>query len=376
MELKIGVPELTRALARSQGIVEKKSTMPILSHVLLEARKAGELAVSATDLDVSVSGTHAAEVAKEGGLAVSARHLFDIVKSLSGEKVVSLKKTANNHLEVKAGQAEFRLVGLPAEDFPALPKFEKVPFVAVEPETVLGLVERTAFAASTDETRYNLNGVYFEPVAGAMRLVATDGHRLSMADAAVEGDFKLKKGVILPRKGIAELRKLLGEALEGADEKPKGELGFADNSAVFRRPGVVLVMRLIEGSFPDYRQVIPKAGEKVATLGRERLLQTLRRVSLLSSEKSNAVKLELAKGNLRIAAQNPDLGEAREDVPVEYDGEALKIGFNAKYLIDVLTVLHDADVRLELADDLSPGVVRPSGAAAEHFTAVIMPMRI
>jgi DNA polymerase-3 subunit beta len=376
MELKIGVPELTRALARSQGIVEKKSTMPILSHVLLEARKGGELAVSATDLDVSVSGVHPAEVAKEGGLAVSARHLFDIVKSLSGEGTVSLKRTPNNHLEVKAGQAEFRLVGLPAEDFPALPKFEKVHFVPVDPEAVLALVAKTAFAASTDETRYNLNGVFFEPVSGAMRLVATDGHRLSLADAPVDGDFKLKKGVILPRKGIAELRKLLSEALEGSEEKPKGELGFVDSSAVFRRPGVVLVMRLIEGSFPDYRQVIPKAGEKVAQAGRERLLQTLRRVSLLSSEKSNAVKLELAKGNLRIAAQNPDLGEAREDVPVEYDGDALKIGFNAKYLIDVLGVLTDADVRLELADDLSPGVVRPAGEAGEHFTAVIMPMRI
>jgi DNA polymerase-3 subunit beta len=321
MELKIGVPELTRALARAQGIVEKKSTMPILSHVLLEARTGGELAVSATDLDVSVSGVHTAEVTKEGGLAVSARHLFDIVKSLSSEKTVSLKRTPNNHLEVKAGQAEFRLVGLPAEDFPALPRFEKIPFITVDPDTILDLVEKTAFAASSDETRYNLNGVYFEPVAGSMRLVATDGHRLAMADAAIEGDFKLKKGVILPRKGINELRKLLSEALEGAEEKPKGELGFADNSAVFRRKGVLLVMRLIEGSFPDYRQVIPKAGEKVASVGRERLLQTLRRVSLLSSEKSNAVKLELGKGNLRIAAQNPDLGEAREDLPVEYDGD-------------------------------------------------------
>jgi DNA polymerase-3 subunit beta len=246
----------------------------------------------------------------------------------------------------------------------------------VNPDVILDLVGKTSFAASTDETRYNLNGVYFEPTSGSMRLVATDGHRLSMADAAVEGDFKLKKGVILPRKGISELRKLLSEAMEGAEEKPKGELGFADNSAVFRRPGVVLVMRLIEGSFPDYRQVIPKAGEKVASVGRERLLQTLRRVSLLSSEKSNAVKLELGKGTLRIAAQNPDLGEAREDLPVEYDGEPLKIGFNAKYLIDVLGVLGDADVRLELADDLSPGVLRPAGEPGEHFTAVIMPMRI
>ncbi|HTP52347.1 MAG TPA: DNA polymerase III subunit beta [Anaeromyxobacteraceae bacterium] len=375
MELKIAVQELSRALARSQGIVEKKSTMPILSHVLLEARKSGELAVSATDLDVSVSGVHAAEVTREGGVAVSARHLFDIVKALP-EATVSLKKAQNNYLEVRSGPADFRIVGLPAEDFPALPKFEKVPFVGVDPGVILALIERTAFAVSSDETRYNLNGVYFEPSAGAIRLVATDGHRLSMADAPVDGDFKLKKGVILPKKGIFELRKLLGEVLEGSEEKPKGELGFAENSAIFRRPGVVLVMRLIEGSFPDYRQVVPKAGEKVLVVGRERLLQTLRRVSLLSSEKSNAVKLEVTKANLRIAAQNPDLGEAKEDVPLEYDGEGLKIGFNARYLTDVLSVLPTDDVRLELADDLSPGVLRPKGEAEEHFTAVIMPMRI
>ena len=375
MELKIAVQELARALGRSQGIVEKKSTMPILSHVLLEARKSGELAVSATDLDISISGVHAAEVARDGGVAVSARHLFDIVKALP-EATVSLKKTANNYLEVKSGPADFRIAGGAPEDFPALPKFEKVPFVPVEPEALLALIERTAFAVSSDETRYNLNGVYFEPVAGAIRLVATDGHRLSMADAPVEGDFRLKKGVILPKKGIYELRRLLGEAVEGPEEKPQGELGFVENSAIFRRPGVVLVMRLIEGAFPDYRQVIPKAGEKVVIVGRERLVQTLKRVSLLSSEKSNAVKLELAKGNLRITAQNPDLGEAKEDVPVDYGGDPLKIGFNARYLIDVLGVLPSDDVRLELADDLSPGVLKPTGDAEPHFTAVIMPMRI
>jgi DNA polymerase-3 subunit beta len=375
MELKIGVQELARALSRSQGIVEKKSTMPILSHVLLEARKTDELAVSATDLDISISGVHPAEVVREGAVTVSARHLFDIVKALP-EPTVTLRKQANNYLEVRCGPAEFRIVGLAPEDFPSLPKFEKVPFVALAPATLLALVERTAFAVSSDETRYNLNGVYFEPAAGAIRLVATDGHRLSMAEAPVEGDFKLKKGVILPRKGIAELRRLLAEAVEGAEEDPKADLGFAENSAIFRRPGVVLVMRLIEGTFPDYRQVIPKGGEKVVSVGRERLLQTLRRVSLLSSEKSNAVKLELGKGNLRVAAQNPDLGEAKEDVPVEFGGEPLKVGFNAKYIIDVLQVLSSEDVRFELADDLSPGVLRPQGEGQDLFTAVIMPMRI
>jgi DNA polymerase-3 subunit beta len=373
MELKIGVQELSRALARSQGIVEKKSTMPILSHVLLEAKKSGELAVSATDLDVSVSGGHTAEVLKEGALAVSARTLYEIVKALP-ESQVALKKTPNNHLEVRSGPAEFRIVGLPPDDFPTLPRFDKVPFVAVEPQNLLELIDRTSFAVSTDETRYNLNGVFFEPAGGIIRLVATDGHRLSMAESKVEGDFKLKKGVILPKKGLFEMKKLLSEAVEGGEEKPKADLGFVESSAVFRRPGVVLAMRLIEGLFPDYRQVIPKKGEKVLTLGRERLLQTLRRVSLLSSDKAHAVKLELTKGSLRVLSQNPDLGEAREDVPVEYQGEPLKIGFNARYLMDVLQALSSQDVQIELADDLSPGVLKPAGQ--DGYTAVIMPMRI
>jgi DNA polymerase-3 subunit beta len=375
MELKIAAQELAKALGRSQGIVEKKSTMPILSHVLLEARKGTELHVSATDLDLSVSSEHACEVLKEGALAVSAKHLYEIVRSLP-EAMVALKRASNNYLEVRSGPSEFRIVGLPAEDFPALPKFERVHFIDVAPSEILDMIERTQFAVSSDETRYNLNGVLFEPSGGALRMVATDGHRLSLVERKLEGDFGLKRGVILPRKGLQELRKLLAEAAESGEEKPEAKLGFVENNAIFRRPGVVLAMRLIEGMFPDYRQVIPKQGEKVLTIGRERLLETLRRVSLLSSDKAHAVKLELAKGALKVLSQNPDLGEAKEEVPVEYQGEPLKIGFNARYLLDVLQVLASDDVSLELADDLSPGVLRGAGEADQGFTAVVMPMRI
>ncbi len=376
MELKIGVQELSRALARSQGIVEKKSTMPILSHVLLEAAKGDQLHVSATDLDISVTSQHACEVLKDGRVAVPAKQLFEIVKSLP-EKDVLLKRAANNYLEVKSGAAEFRIVGLPAEDFPALPRFEKVHFVQVDPPTLLQLVELTSFAVSSDETRYNLNGVFFEPIAGTLRTVATDGHRLSLAERPVEGDFHVKKGVIVPRKGLGEMKKLLLEA--GTTET---KLGFVENSAVLQQPTVKLVMRLIEGVFPDYRQVIPKAGEKSFTVGRERFLDTLRRVSLLSSDKAHAVKLELSPGTLRVLSQNPDLGDAKEDVPITYEGEALKIGFNARYLIDALGALATLeppavqDVVLELADDLSPGVLKPAGESATQFTGVVMPMRI
>jgi DNA polymerase III subunit beta len=376
MELKIGVQELARALARAQGIVEKKSTMPMLSHVLLEATKGDDLHVSATDLDVSVTSGHKCEVMKEGKVAVPAKQLFEIVKALP-EKDVVLRRAQNNWLELRSGSAEFRIVGLAAEDFPALPRFEKVAFVTVPPRSVLEMIALTDFAASTDETRYNLNGVFFEPMAGALRTVATDGHRLSLAERALPGEFALKKGVILPRKGLGEMKKLLLDSAEG-----EVKLGFIENSAVLQLPSVKLVMRLIEGVFPDYRQVIPKAGEKSFQVGRERLLDTLRRVSLLSSDKSHAVKLELSPGLLKVTSQNPDLGDAKEEVPVEYAGEKLAIGFNARYLIDILGALATLealaaqDVIVELSDDLSPGVVKPAGESATQYTAVVMPMRI
>ncbi|MFT3913399.1 MAG: DNA polymerase III subunit beta [Anaeromyxobacteraceae bacterium] len=351
--------------------------MPILSHVLLEAKKGGGLVVSATDLDIAVSSEHACEVVKEGAVAVSARHLYDIVRALP-EAEVTLRRAQNNYLEVKSGPSEFKIVGLPAEDFPTLPRFEKVPFTDVQAGTLLEMIERTFMAVSNDETRYNLNGVYFEPSAEALRLVATDGHRLSMSEKPLQGGFGLKRGVILPKKGLAELRKLLSEVAEAGAEEGAGDtkLGFVENSAILRRPGVVLSMRLIEGLFPDYKQVIPKTGDKVVSVGRDRLLETLRRISILSTDKAHAVKLELAKGHLRVTSQNPDLGEAKEEVPVEYDGEALKIGFNARYILDVLAVLRSKDVKLELADDLSPGVVKGGDEVDQGFTAVVMPMRI
>jgi DNA polymerase-3 subunit beta len=374
MELKIAVQELSRALARSQGIVEKKSTMPILSHVLLSARKGDVLQVSATDLDVSVSAEHKAEVLRDGAVAVSAKHLYEIVRALP-ETTVTLKKASNNWLEVRSGAAEFRIVGLPAEDFPAMPRFEKLQPVVVKPEELLSMIELTAFAASSDETRYNLNGVFFEQAPGQLRMVATDGHRLSLAERPVEGNFGLKKGVILPKKGLGEMKKLLLEAQDGGDAGP-AKLGFVENAAVFQRTGLTLSMRLIEGVFPDYRQVIPRAGDKTVKLGRIRFLETLRRISLLSTDKAHAVRLELAPETLRVTSQNPDLGDAKEELPVDYSGQPLKIGFNARYLMDVLVALQTDDVVFELNDDLSPGVLRAPAEKEQGYTAVIMPMRI
>ena len=367
MELQIAVEELSRALYRAQGIVEKKSTMPILANVLLEAKK-GTLTVTAFDLEIGVQSEHQAEVLKEGKLAVSAKHLYDIVRSLSEASLV-LKKTQNNYLELRCGASHFRIVGMSAEDFPALPKSDKVPFVAIDPKVVLAMIERTSFAVSSDETRFNLNGVYFEPAKDAVRMVATDGHRLALVERPVSGDFKLKRGVIIPKKGLFELKRLLGEDVPG-----EAQLGFAENSGVFHRPGLTMVMRLIDGHFPDYQHVLPKENDKQLRIGRLRFLEVLKRVSLLSQDQMHTVKLEIGDGVLKVASQNPDLGEAHEEMPIEGATAPLAIGFNAKYLIDVLNVIGTEEVVFELNDDLSPGVIRPAGDP--QYTAVVMPVRI
>lgn len=367
MELQIAVEELGKALYRAQGIVEKKSTMPILANVLLDA-KAGLLTVTAFDLEIGVTSEHRAEVIKEGRLAVSAKHLYDIVRTLP-EPTVLLKRTENNYVEISCGTAHFRIVAMPAEDFPSLPAVEQVPFVPIRPKQLLGMIEMTSFAVSTDETRFNLNGVFFQPVAGAVRMVATDGHRLALVERPLEGDFQLKRGVIVPRKGIHELKRLLSEGSEEA------ELGFAENSGVFRRPGLTLIMQLINGQFPEYEQVIPKESDRTLRIGRARLLETLKRVSLLSQDQMHTVKLEIEDSILRVSSQSPELGEAREEIPLDHEvAGGLTIGFNARYLIDVLGVLGTDEVQFELHDDLSPGVIHPADDAT--YTAVVMPVRI
>ena len=378
MELQIGIDEFSRALYRAQGIVEKKSTMPILASVLLEAMTSeagqGRLRVSAFDLEIGVTGTHPAEVLKPGSVALKHKELYDIIRALP-EKTAVLRREANNRVRITSGTAEFNIVGQPAEDYPPFPRAEKVALVPVDPIQLLEMIEKTQFAISADETRHNLNGVYFEIAQGNVRMVATDGHRLSLIERPAPGNFNLKKGVIVPRKGLLELKRLLDEDHEGACE-----LGFTETSGVFQRGDLQMVMRLIDGIFPDYMQVIPKEADRTLTVDRPRLLDTLRRMSILSSDRTtNAVKLELGKDTLKVTSQNPDLGDAKEEIAVTYAGTPLQIGFNARYLMDVLTAVDTPQMDVELCDELSPGVLKPAGQAAgvaTRYTAVIMPMRI
>ena len=368
MEFRIAADELKKALHRAQGIVERKSTMPILSNVLVNATKAG-VTVTAFDLDIGIVSEHPAEVIKPGAVTLSAKYVFDIVQNLP-EAQLTVKKLPNNYAEITSGPAHYKIVGMAPEEFPKLPKEENAPLVKIGGQTLLEMIKKTSFAISTDETRYILNGVFFEPrECGKVRMVATDGHRLSLIERELTGDFKLKSGVIIPRKGLYELKRLLDEAPDA-----EVQLGFAENSALFKKTGLTMVMRLIDGQFPEYQRVIPKEGEKVVMVPKTSFLESLKRIALLSADKSYAVRIGLEENKLLVTANNPDLGEAKDVIEVAYRGGDITIGFNARYLTDVLSVLETDEVSFELGDEHSPGVIHAPGDRS--FTAVVMPMRV
>jgi DNA polymerase-3 subunit beta len=368
MEFRIAVDEFKKALQRAQGIVERKATMPILSNVLVNATKSG-VSVTAFDLDIGIVSEHSADVAKTGAITVGAKTLLDIVSNLPDAQV-TVKKLQNNYAEINCGAAHYKIVGMAPEEFPKLPKEETAHLVSVSGVTLLEMIKKTSYAISNDETRFILNGVFFEPRgAGLVRMVATDGHRLALIERELQGDFKLKNGIIVPRKGLFELKRLLEEAPEAACQ-----LGFAENSALFKKPGLSMVMRLIDGQFPEYQRVIPKESEKQILVHRIRFAETLKRIALLSADKASAVRLQLSENLLRIAANNPDMGEAKDDLEVAYRGGDLTVGFNARYLLDVLQALDTDEVALEMGDEHSPCVVHAPGDRT--YTSVVMPMRV
>lgn len=368
MEFRIAADELKKALHRAQGIVERKATMPILSNVLVNAGKTG-VTVTAFDLDIGIVSEHPAEVMKPGAITVSAKTLFDIV-SLIPDAHLTIKKLPNNYAEITSGAAHYKIVGMAPEEFPKLPKEDAGHLVNLSGNTLLEMIKKSQYAISNDETRYILNGVFFEPREGTkVRMVATDGHRLALVEREMAGDFKLKAGVIIPRKGLFELKRLLDEAPDA-----ECQLGFAENSALFKKPGLSMVMRLIDGQFPEYQRVIPKECEKQVMVKRTQFYDALKRISLLSADKSSAVKLSLSEQLLRITANNPDMGEAKDDLEVAYRGPPLTIGFNARYIVDVLGAIETDEVTIELGDEHSPCVLHAPGDKA--YTAVVMPMRV
>ena len=374
MKFTIGKGELLRGVGRIQAIVEKRNTMPILANVHIDAQTSGKdglLELAATDLEVGIRSTHLADVKKPGRLTVSAKKLYEILRELPDE-AVQIEATPNAYLSLRCARAAFDLAGNAAEEYPVLPILTPGETVTVAGLLLGQMIERTMYAASADETRYNLNGVFVEFISETqkLRMVATDGHRLAYVDRPLGVVLEsLGRGVIIPRKGLAELKRLVDE-----DDSDEIELGFEASSALVRKRGVTLSMRLIEGEFPNYRQVIPKPGKHQIVMPSEPLVQALRRVIVIAAERSRAVKLELGSGMLRLSSNNPDLGEAREELDVDYMGEELALAFNARYLLDALSYLGAKEVRLGFQDAVSPAQVAP--ADDPDSLAVVMPMRL
>ena len=374
MKFSITKSEFQRGLARIQSIVEKRNTMPILANVLIEASGSGDsgkLELAATDLEVGIRSLHGCQVEKKGGVTASAKKLFEIVRELPDEPV-HVEVSDNAYLTLRCARAEFTLAGTTADEYPTLPAFSPEKTVTVQAAVVGEMIERTMYAASSDETRYNLNGVYLEKQEepGKLRMVATDGHRLAYVDRNFGSDLDgLDGGVIIPRKGLSELKRLVDE-----DDADEIELGFEGNNGLAKKGDVTLVMRLIEGEFPNYRQVVPNEARIHLTLETEALVHVLRRVALLSAERSRAVKLELTSGQLCLSSNNPDLGDAREEIDVDFDDEPLSIAFNARYLMDALAVTGSKEVQLTFKDPLSPALLRPTDDG--DSLAVVMPMRV
>jgi DNA polymerase III subunit beta len=371
MEVTVRREDLAKGLYLVQGVVERRNTLPILANVLLEPAAEG-IALTATDMEVGLRALVPAVIKRKGTVTLNARKLYEIVREVSAEELV-LKSAQAGWVELLAGRSKFKIVSLDAKDFPELPLGTDVPqgvTLRIAAGTLREMIDKTLFAVSSDETRFNLSGVFVtNGDEGTLRMVATDGHRLAMVDRQLPG-VRVERGIIMPRKGLLEARKLL----EDADD---AEVSMIVSSKEVRisMQSVSFFMRLVEGEFPDYRQVIPGAPRVQARANRDDFLAALRRISLLASERSRGVKLHLERGRLELSASNPDQGEASQDIEVAYGGEPLTMGFNARYLMDVLGVHAEGDViELGLTDEVGPGLLR--GSQDPEYIYVVMPMRL
>ena len=367
MDIRIDRNDLISGLHLTHGIADRKASVPILANVLIKTIGDHEVQFASTDLKTVITVTVPAKIDEVGAITVSARQIYEIAKGLS-HKDVSLKKTEQNWLEIKCGKSEFKIVGMSDRDYPKLPSAEGITFGEIQSKPLWEMIGRTIFSVSQDDTRPHLASILLECDTKTATMVSTDGHRLSKASSALPGAPKMIPGILIPRKGISEVRK----AIEGREATC--EIGVDQGYLVIKADSTCLMVKLGEGQFPPYEQVIPKENDKKIFLNRENLLAALRRVSIIASDKTWGVKFLLEAGKLSIEVENPDLGNAKEIIETSYSGEHLQIGFNARYFIDVLSEMKDEDIQLEMGGDLDPAVI--SVKEKDDYLGVVMPMRL
>jgi DNA polymerase III subunit beta len=368
MELVVRKNDLLRELQLFQGIVERKNTIPILANVLMEAAGA-EVRMLATDLEVGLRTRCEASVSRAGSLTLPAKKFFEIVRALPDTDVRIEQQ--NSTVTVAADRFDSKMQTLPREDFPTVPEAGGTATATLPGKVFREMVARTQFAITSEDTRYFLNGAQLVLTPASMTLVATDGHRLALVTVPREAEGTEELKVILPKKTLMELSRLLGDG----DEAIRYEQG--ENHLFFHVGDRLLISRKIDGQFPAYERVIPKGNDKRIEFERDRVTSAIKRVALLSNERSRAVKLLIDGGKVEVTSSSPEFGEAKEQLNVEYSGPALQICFNAQYVLDFLRVVETAAIALELKDEVSQALMRPVNPPAGHeYTYVIMPMRI
>ncbi len=372
MKLTVDRSAFLKQLAHVQSVVERRNTIPILANALLKA-EAGKLSVTATDMDLEIIESIAADVSKPGATTTPAHTLYDIVRKLPEAAKVELEVNAEGtQLTVKAGRSQFKLGCLPTEDFPQMAAAAMKYEFELTAAELKGLIDRARFAISTEETRYYLNGIYLHAAKGEkaeiLRAVATDGHRLARVEIDLPVGASGMPGVIIPRKTVGEVRKLLDEA--GAVIK----IGISETKLRFAFDQIVVTSKLIDGTFPDYERVIPSGNDKVLEVDSKVFANIVDRVSTIATEKSRAVKLTLDKGALTVSASSPESGSATEELEVTYASTPLEIGFNSRYLLDIATQLQGPGCTLTMADPASPTIIRDSSDPGALY--VLMPMRV
>jgi DNA polymerase-3 subunit beta len=369
MQFTVSRDSLLKPLQLVSGVVERRQTLPVLSNILL-VLKDDQLSLTGTDLEVELIGRVTVEPGgSSGAVTVPARKLVDICKSLAEGSMLDFSQQ-DEKVTIKSGRSRFTLTTLPASEFPSIEDEAETSSVSIEQNKLKELLDATSFAMAQQDVRYYLNGMLFEIAPDYLRVVATDGHRLAMQTVKAANETASPQQLIIPRKGIMELSRLIGEG--------EGELTlvFGSNHIRARMPDYTFTSKLVDGKFPDYNRVLPKGGNKYVLGDRQVLRQAFSRVSILSNEKYRGVRLILKAGELKILANNPEQEEAEEAVTIDYDGDGMEIGFNVSYLIDVLTALHSSRVRITMSDPNSSALLEAEDEGVSEALYVVMPMRL
>ena len=372
MEFNVKRNIFLNGIQKTLGIADRKTTMPILNNILIRTEE-GRIKIVATDKELGLISRYDAEIREPGEITVSAKKLFEMVRETQGEDI-NLVTTENHQVTMKSQKVLYKIHGLPADDFPNVLESEDIALFSVQGAVLYDLIRRSSFAVSTDELRVNLNGVFFETEVSVngprLKMSATDGHRLAMAysQPGEHGGLVLEKGVIIPRKGLLEIRKLM------EDETGEVSIGVDHGMFFVKTKDTTLKVSLIDAEYPDYRRVVPVEKGTLLRFNKNIVLHALKRMNVMSSDRYNGVIMTLTENRLVLNSTNPDVGEANDEIEVSYEGEELRVGYNVNYLIDAIEVVDDAEVLFEMRAGMKPGVVRTVGD--DYYACVVMPLKV